>query len=347
MEVDNLSLEETHMKPLEALNRILEIASSYLVSQIFFTACSLGLFEELSKGPVTAEDLSQRINIHPNGCRRLLAALAHLGLVEQQDGLYHNSELGNFCTSKSPVPLEPLSMWGNPLYHMAEFLPDALREFSPRWQQALGSDDSMADIYRDPVFARRFAQFMNAYSIPEGQEIAARFDFSPYRCVLDVAGGGGGMSIQIGLRHPHLRGIVMDVAPLAEEYIQASGLTDRFTTATADLFTRPYPSGADVITLGHILVDWSDDNCRKILRNCFEALPSQGALLVIESVLNNDFSGKKFAMMLDILLLLLCEPGARERSEAEHRSLLEEAGFQSIEVIRLEGPRDLIVARKP
>ena len=335
------------MKSLEALNRLLEIATSYLVSQMFFTACSLGLFEELSQGPATAEDLSQRINIHPNGCRRLLAALAHLGLVERQDGLYRNSELGNFCTSKSPVPLEPLSMWGNPLYHMAEFLPDALREFSPRWQQALGSEESMASIYKDPVFARRFAQFMNAYSIPEGQEIAARFDFNPYRCVLDVAGGGGGMAIQIGLRYPHLRGIVMDVAPLAEEYIQASGLTDRFTTATADVFAGPYPSGADVITLGHVLVDWSDDNCREILRNCFEVLPSQGVLLVIESVLNNDFSGKKFAMMLDLLLLLLCEPGARERSEEEHRSLLEEAGFQSIEVIRLEGPRDLIVARKP
>lgn len=50
------------MKPLEALNRLLEIATSYLVSQIFFTACNLGLFEELSKGPATAEDLSQRIN---------------------------------------------------------------------------------------------------------------------------------------------------------------------------------------------------------------------------------------------------------------------------------------------
>lgn len=335
------------IKPLEALNRIVEIASSYIVSQIFFTACSLGLFEELSKGPSTAEDLSQRINIHPNGCRRLLAALAHLGLVERQDGLYCNSELGNFCTSKAPVPLEPLSMWGNPLYHMAEFLPDALREFSPRWQQALGSEESMASIYKDPVFARRFAQFMNAYSIPEGQEIAERFDFSPYRCVLDVAGGGGGISIQILLRYPHLHGIVMDVAPLAEEYIQASGLTGRFTIVTADVFGGPYPSGADVITLGHVLVDWGDDNCRKILRNCFEALPSKGVLLVIESVLNNDFSGKKFAMMLDILLLLLCEPGARERTEEEHRSLLEEAGFQSIEVIRLGGPRDLIVARKP
>lgn len=338
------------MKPLQALNRLLEIATSYLVSQIFFTACNLGLFEELSKGPATAEDLSQRINIHRNGCRRLLVALTHLGLVERENGLYRNSELGNFCTSKSPVALEPLSMWGNPLYHMTEYLPDALREFSPRWQQALGTEESMASIYKDPVFARRFAQFMNAYSVPEGQEIAERFDFSPYRRVLDVAGGAGGIVVQIGLRYTHLHGVVMDLAPAckaAEEYIQASGLTGRFTTATAELFTGPYPSGADVITLGHVLVDWSDDNCRKILRNCFEALPSQGVLLVIESVLNNDFSGKKFAMMLDLLLLILCEPGARERSEEEHRSLLEEAGFQSMEVIRLEGPRDLIVARKP
>src|ERR687895_1789127 len=104
------------MKPLEALNRLLEIANGFCVSQTFFTACTLGLFEELSKGPATAEALSQRINIHPNGCRRLLVALTHLGLVERENDVYRNSELGNFCTSKSPVVLEPISMMGNPFY---------------------------------------------------------------------------------------------------------------------------------------------------------------------------------------------------------------------------------------
>jgi methylase of polypeptide subunit release factors len=76
--------------------------------------------------------------------------------------------------------------------------------------------------------------------------------------VLDVAGGSGGLSIQIGLKYPHLHGIIMDLPPVckvAEEYIQASGLTARFTTAAADLFTGPYPSGADAIILSVILHD--------------------------------------------------------------------------------------------
>jgi acetylserotonin N-methyltransferase len=70
-------------------------------------------------------------------------------------------------------------------------------------------------------------------------------------------------------------------------------------------------------------------------------------LLVCEKVLNNDFSGTRYALMLDLTMLVACESGARERSEPEYRSLLEEAGFREMEVTRLEAPRDLIVARKP
>lgn len=43
---------------------------------------------------------------------------------------------------------------------------------------------------------------------------------------------------------------------------------------------------------------------------------------------------------------MACEPGARERNEAEYRALLEEAGFRQVEVMRLEAPRDLVIARK-
>jgi len=142
----------------------------------------------------------------------------------------------------------------------------------------------------------------------------------------------------------------MDLAPvcqIAEEHIQRSGLADRFTTATADLFSGPYPQGADVIVLGYILHDWSDEDCRKILRNCFEALPPEGALLIAEKVLNDDFSGERFALMMNLHMLVVSAPGARERSESAYRSLLEETGFRDMEIIRLKAPRDLIVARKP
>ena len=340
------------MKSIEALNRLTEIATSFCVSQTFATACRMGLFDQLAGGPATAEQLGERLDINADACRRLLVALNQLGLLEHDGNHYRNSELGSFLTSQSETPLEPLSMWASPFYRMWEYLPDALREYGPRWQQALGTtaEETFAALYEDPVRLRRFCSIMNAYSIPIGQEIAGRFDFTPFHCVLDVAGGAGALSQQIGLKYRHLQGIVMDLPPVckvAEEHIAANGLTGRFRTATADLFVGPYPSGADVITLSWILHDWSDESCRKILRNCFDALPSRGALLLSESVLRNDFSGKPFAVLMSLHMLVVCEPGAKERSESEYQSLLEDAGFRDIEVLRLEGPRDLVIARKP
>jgi 2-polyprenyl-3-methyl-5-hydroxy-6-metoxy-1,4-benzoquinol methylase len=340
------------MKPMQALNRLNDIATSFMVTQTFSSACNLGVFEELSQGPTTAESLAKKLNVHPDACRRLLVALKQLGLVDRESDRYRNSELGDFLTSQSAVKLEPLSMWGSPWPHMWEFLLDAIREFSPRWQQALGStaEETFAALYEDPVRLHRFCQLMDAFSLLIGQEIAERFDFTRHRFVMDVAGGPGGLAIQIGRKHPHLRGIIMDLPPVcrvAEERIAANGLSDRFSTQTADLLNGPYPLGADVITLSWILHDWGDENCRKILRNCFEALPSKGVLLISENVLNNDLSGTQFGVLMSLHMLVVCEPGAKERNEDEYGSLLEETGFRNIEVVRFDAPRDLIICRKP
>jgi hypothetical protein len=45
-------------------------------------------------------------------------------------------------------------------------------------------------------------------------------------------------------------------------------------------------------------------------------------------------------------MLVANEPGARERSENEYRSLLDTTGFDVKDVLRLDAPRDLMVARK-
>jgi hypothetical protein len=167
--------------------------------------------------------------------------------------------------------------------------------------------------------------------------------------LLDVAGGPGGQSIEIGLRYPHLGAIVMDleaVCAVARERIEASGLGSRFAAVVADLIDGPYPTGADVILLGHILHDWGDETCRKILTNCAAALPDDGVLLISESVLEPDFSGRGSANLKDIVMLIANEPGARERSEVEYRDLLDAAGFDIAELIKMEAPRDLLVATK-
>jgi hypothetical protein len=319
-------------------------------SQALASAYQLGLFEALADGPLGLDEIAKRIAIKPIACRRLLMYLSTLGLVEHEDGKFRNTELGQFCTSRASVDLGPASRI-SPFYHMFEYLTDALREYSPRYEQALGTtpENAFAAIYADPKGLRAFAELMDAFSIPQGRLIAECFDFTPCKCVMDVAGGPGGQAIQIGLEYPHLRGIIMDLEPVcvvARERIAANGLASRFRAVAADLITGPYPTGADVIVLGHILHDWSDETCRKILRNCAAALPAKGALLISESVLQPDFAGDNLANMKDLVMLVGNEPDARERSEPEYRSLLDAAGFETLEVIRLEAPRDLLVARK-
>jgi hypothetical protein len=276
--------------------------------------------------------------------------LASLNLVEHAQGKFRNTDLGQFCSSRAAVNLGAVSKV-NPFYHMFENLTDALREYGPRWQQALGTtpQNAFASLYADPVRLREFAELMNAFSVPQGQLIAECFDFATRKCIMDVAGGPGGQSIQIGLKHPHLRGVITDleaVCVVARENIVANGLGARFTAVAADLIAGPYPSGADVVLLGHILHDWSDETCLKILRNCAAALPANGMLLISESVLRPDFSGSNLANLKDLIMLVANEPDARERSEQEYRTLLDVTGFDVVDLIRLEAPRDLLVAKK-
>jgi hypothetical protein len=139
-----------------------------------------------------------------------------------------------------------------------------------------------------------------------------------------------------------------EVLAVTRERIEADGLSNRLETETSDLFEGAYPKGADVLTLSWILHDWNDEKCARILGHCFEALPSGGVLLISESVMNEDYSGSSlWSEIYSLFMLVACESEGRERPESEHRALLEQAGFRDVELRRSEGPRDLIVARKP
>ena len=320
------------------MTRLNEIAWAGFRTQAFSAAFDFGIFEALGDGPLTAEELAARTKIHAVGCRRLMAALIDDGLVRREGDRYANTDLGHACTSRAAVNLGALSQI-NPFYHMAEYLPQAVREYGPVWREALGitATDAFAAMYADPARLRRFADLMDAMSRPQGELIAESFDFAPFRCLMDVAGGPGGQSIVIGTRHPHLRGVIMDLPPvctIAHERIEAGGLAGRFVATPGDLLTGPYPEGADILLLGHILHDWSDETCARILNHCAAALPKGGVLLVSESVLFPDYSRPHLTALKDLVMLIANESGARERTEAEYHALLDAAGFTIQKVLR-------------
>jgi hypothetical protein len=80
----------------------------------------------------------------------------------------------------------------------------------------------------------------------------------------------------------------------------------------------------------HIIHDWDDDQSLTILRNCHRAMPTNGKLLVIESVIppgNEPFGGK----FLDLVMLLI--PGGKERTKEEYETLFAKAGFKLKKIV--------------
>ncbi|GAY56886.1 hypothetical protein CUMW_175330 [Citrus unshiu] len=91
----------------------------------------------------------------------------------------------------------------------------------------------------------------------------------------------------------------------------------------------------EAIFMKWILLDWSDDQCVKILKNCYDALPESGKVIVVDSLkpesLETDILSR-YVYMLDIQMYTVI-PGAKERTIEELKALATKAGFTAVKLV--------------
>jgi predicted O-methyltransferase YrrM len=179
------------------------------------------------------------------------------------------------------------------------------------------------------------------------ETFAAKFDFSQFRTLCDVGGATGLLSIEVAKRHPHLTCTSFDlpaVESIAKNHIAAAGLEHRVHTAAGDFFKDGLPN-ADVITMGMILHDWNLEKKMHLIRSAYDALPSGGALVAIEALI--DDARRENVQGLLMSLNMLIEFGdAFDYSGADFRRWCSEAGFTRFDIIHLAGPSSAAVAYK-
>ena len=96
--------------------------------------------------------------------------------------------------------------------------------------------------------------------------------------------------------------------------------------------------GHDVLQIWQwILHNWDDNSNIKLLKNCYNALPAKGKVIIVELLLpeitNPDNLHDKVAFHSDLTMLVAFGAGARERTECEMRQLALAAGFAQVNVI--------------
>jgi len=108
---------------------------------------------------------------------------------------------------------------------------------------------------------------------------------------------------------------------------------------------REVPRDADAYLIKRVLMDWGDEQAVRILRNCAEALPPSGKVLVVEMVLppDNDPSPAK----LFDLLMLVHHKGGRVRTESEFRNLFAAAGLRLAKSIQTASPNSILEGVAP
>ena len=168
-----------------------------------------------------------------------------------------------------------------------------------------------------------------------------------YKSAVDVGTAQGDLITQVALANPHIAGIGFDLAgagPIFEDYITDNGLADRVHFHPGSFWDDPIPN-AEVVMMGHILHDWNLEEKKLLIRKGYEAIPDGGALVVYESIIDDDRSKNAFGLLMS-LNMLIETAGGFDYTGADCTLWMKEAGFREIRVEHLAGPDSMVIGIK-
>jgi acetylserotonin N-methyltransferase len=303
----------------------------------------------LGNGAADVATLARKLGASADALERLLDSCVNLGLLTKENALYFNTPVAaTYLTRSSPNTLSGYILYSDcALYPLWGNLEAAIREGTNRWEQTSGGGVSIFEhFFRTQEARRDFLSGMDGFGQLSSPAIVAAFDLGRFHRLVDLGGGTGHLALTACARYPQLQAAVFDLPDAiatAREYVGRGPSECPLALIAGDFFTDPLPE-ADIFALGRILHDWSEEKVRILLRKVWERLPSGGAILIAEKLLDDDKTGPLPALMQS-LSMLVCTEG-KERTLAEYTALLRQAGFAQIEAKVTAAPLDAILAVK-
>jgi hypothetical protein len=328
---------------------ILQLGTGFWASKTLLSAVELGLFTELAAaGPLDAEELRVKLGLHERSARDFFDALVALQMLEREDGRYRNTPETDLFLDRNKPSYQGglLEMLNARLFGFWNNLTEGLRTGDPQ-NEAKAGGNLFEAVYSDPGLLRGFARAMTASSMGPAMVMAQAFPWDRYKTVIDIGCAEGCLPVQVAQAHPHMGGGGFDlepIRPLFDDYVAAAGLQDRLTFHAGDFFADDLPH-ADVLVMGKILHDWDLDEKRQLLEKAHAALPDGGALIVYESLIDDDRRENVFGLLMS-LNMLIETPGGFDYTGADCQGWMRDAGFGETYVQHLLGPTSMVVGIK-
>ena len=187
---------------------IMRIAMGFMAAKHLFIASDIGLFTGLAQGPATLDQIAATCGIPRRTAGISADAMVSLGLLERDGERYCNSEVAaTFLAGRDGPDLRPmLRFWNHISYPGWLALEDAVRAGAG---QAKFGQFSIEE-------QQIFSAGVEAFSMATAASLAANYDFSRHRRLLDIGGGTGSFLLAVLRRHAALRGTLFELPGACE-----------------------------------------------------------------------------------------------------------------------------------
>lgn len=330
---------------------ILGLSNQHFMSQVLYGVVSLDVPNAVGADTLTAAEIKERLDNKVVKeellCRSLKFLAARTGLFEETE------KNGDFAFRLTPSgALLQTGVDGQPslacsILHNLE--PCAWKTWGafPSFLQGETTDNPCVTangmgpfewFETHPESAEPFNDLMSIYSGTEIPVIVNEFDWSKYndKTVVDVGGSYGPVMAAVKSKYPDIRTISFDLPSVIDAIDQAPPGVELVSGNFFQPETIPKTDGA--IFMKHILHDWSDEDCVKILKSCVSALEKDAKIIVVDAVLpppGEMTPIKEKQLELDLLMSTF---DGKERTLKQWETLADEADLKIQHVLIPSAP---------
>ena len=317
---------------------VMQLLSGPHIAGAVSCLAQMGIPDLVEAGPKSANELASQIGADPEALYRLMRATASVGVLsEGPDGKFSETPMSAVLRSNGKPSLRAFAIMGGREWHG--------RGWSRLEYCVRTGKQALEQIYGAPIFeyfkqhpdeGQIFNDAMTSISTGDSPAVADAYSFEGIHSIVDVGGGHGLLLATILERNPQMKGTLYDEPHVIEGAKNGplKPVMERCTLASGNMFSS-VPAGADAYIMKHIIHDWPDELCIKILEACRKGVNPGGKLLVVDDVIQpgNDFYPGKF---LDLQMLIF--PGGKERTEKQFRALFAAGGWKLSRVVPTTTP---------
>lgn len=338
-----------------------------------FAECGIADVLAAASGPQTADELARSQGWNSECLYRVLRAVADADIVREikpdntdsikpeEDHRFELTEDGRLLMSDNPTKCRYMICWvfGSLTTQVSSYTPQLVRNgfANGNGLDQITGHRPLFEYFKDPEnheLSHCFDQSMTGFTASSADIVAKAYDFSQFATLVDVGSNLGGLLSAILAKYPTIqKGICFDLPNIVQgpkagsEFELRQVAKDRYEYVGGDMFDAKTIPLADAYIMQAIVHDWNDQQCINLFKSVQTAAKGRRiTLLIIGFVILPQNADQKrinyHANAFDLQMMAIL--GAKERTENQHRHLLELSGFTYKCLYRTESPFSIIEA---